>query len=88
MQSTSVVSREIAGETIVVPICRGVGDMDFVYTFNALGTQLWKLLAKGHTESHLVEWITEQYAVDESQALEDVQSFLSDLRAVGLITQA
>ena len=88
MQSTSVVSREIAGETIVVPICRGVGDMDFVYTFNALGTQLWKLLAEGHTESQLVKWVTEQYAVGESQALEDVRSFLADLRAVELVTQA
>jgi hypothetical protein len=82
------VSREIAGDTIVVPICRGVGDMDFVYTFNALGTQLWALLAKSHTESELVEWVTEQYAVDQSQALEDVRNFLADLQAVGLITQA
>lgn len=85
IQSTSIVSREIAGETIVVPICRGVGDMDFVYTFNALGTQLWGLLAKGHTESELVEWVTSQYAVDTAQATEDVRSFLADLRAVGLV---
>src|SRR5271163_4157903 len=68
--------------------CRRVGDMDFVYTFNALGTQLWKLLAEGHTESQLVKWVTEQYAVGESQALEDVRSFLADLRAVELVTQA
>ena len=83
-----MVSREIAGETIVVPICRGVGDMDFVYTFNELGTQLWGLLAKGHTESELVEWVTGEYAVDESQATEDVRSFLADLQAVGLISPA
>jgi Coenzyme PQQ synthesis protein D (PqqD) len=82
------VSREIAGETVVVPICRGVGDLDFVYTFNALGTQLWGLLEKSRTEPELVAWVAEQYDVDETQAREDVRSFLADLVAVGLVLQA
>ena len=79
-------SREIAGETVVVPICRGVGDLDFVYTFNPLGTQLWGLLEKSRTEPELVAWVTEQYDVDETQARADVRSFLADLQAVGLVT--
>jgi Coenzyme PQQ synthesis protein D (PqqD) len=76
------------GETVVVPICRGVGDLDFVYTFNALGTQLWRLLERSRTEQELVAWVTDEYDVDESQAREDVRSFLADLQAVGLVTQA
>lgn len=88
VRSTSIVSREIAGETVVVPICRGIGDLDFVYTFNALGTQLWRLLEKSRTEPELVAWVAEQYDVDETQAREDVRSFLTDLQEVGLVTQA
>ena len=88
VQSTSIVSREIAGDTIVVPICRGVGDLDSVYTFNALGTHLWRLLEQGRTESELVAWVTMHYAVGENQALEDVRSFVADLQAAGLIQSA
>src|SRR5271169_1715178 len=39
-RNTAIVSREVAGETIVVPICRGVGDLDSVYTFNPVGRSL------------------------------------------------
>ena len=88
VQSTSIVSREIAGDTIVVPICRGVGDLDSVYTFNALGTHLWRLLEQGRTELELVAWVTMHFAVSENQALEDVRNFLADLQAVRLIQSA
>jgi hypothetical protein len=88
VRSASIVSREIGGETVVVPICRGVGDLDSVYAFNALGTELWRLLAKSRTETELVGWVTQHYAVSEEQALADVQSFLADLREVGLVKTA
>jgi hypothetical protein len=88
VRSSSIVSREIGGETVVVPICRGVGDLDSVYAFNALGTELWRLLAESRTEPELVRWVTQHYAVSEEQALADVQSFLADLREVGLVKAA
>ena len=88
VRSSSIVSREIGGETVVVPICRGVGDLDSVYAFNALGTELWRLLAESRTEPELVRWVTQHYAVSEEQALADVRSFLADLREVGLVKTA
>jgi len=88
VRSASIVSREIAGETIVVPICRGVGDLDSVYTFNATGTFLWRLLLEGRTEPELAGLVAGQFAVSEEQALADVRSFLADLREVGLVKPA
>jgi hypothetical protein len=87
-RSMSIVSREIAGETIVVPICRGVGDLDSVYTFNAVGTYLWRLLGESRTEQELAGWVAKNFAVSEDQALVDVRSFLADLGEVGLIKPA
>lgn len=84
-RNSETVSREIAGETIVVPICRGVGDMDSVFTFNSLGTDLWKLLDKSHTELEMAHWVTEHFEVSPEQALADVRSFLEDLRHAGLV---
>jgi len=84
-RNSDTVSREIGGETIVVPICRGVGDMDSVFTFNSLGTDLWKLLDKSHTEEEMALWVTEHFEVSPERALADVRSFLEDLRNAGLV---
>ncbi|HKW57026.1 MAG TPA: PqqD family protein [Candidatus Acidoferrum sp.] len=84
-RSTAIVSREVADETIVVPICRGVGDLDSVYTFNPLGRMLWSLLEKGQTAEELANWISGRYQVCTEQALTDVQSYLAELEQIGLI---
>ena len=84
-RSTSIVSREVAGETIVVPICRGVGDLDSVYTFNSAGKHLWHLLEQGRTTEELGNWVATHYAVSAEQAASDVQCYLAELQEVGLI---
>lgn len=84
-RNTAIVSREVAGETIVVPICRGVGDLDSVYTFNPVGKSLWQLLEHGSTAEELANWVAKHYEVDAKQAFADVQSYLAELQEIGLI---
>jgi Coenzyme PQQ synthesis protein D (PqqD) len=84
-RNTAIVSRDVAGETIVVPICRGVGDLDSVYTFNPVGRSLWRLLENDHSVEELANWVATHYEVDEKQAVADVQSYLSELQEVGLV---
>jgi hypothetical protein len=84
-RNTAIVSRDVAGETIVVPICRGVGDLDSVYTFNPVGKGLWQLLEQGSTAEELANWVATQYQVDVNQALTDVQGYLAELHEIGLI---
>jgi hypothetical protein len=85
LRSSNAVSREIGGEAVVIPICRGVGDMEAVYTFNSLGSELWKLLEHSCTEEEIVSWVTENYEVTAEQARTDVTAFLDDLQQVGLV---
>jgi len=85
VRSSSIVSREVAGETIVVPICRGVGDLDSVYTFNSVGKNLWSLLEQGRTAEELAHWVATHYEVSAEQATADVQSYLAELQQVGLV---
>jgi hypothetical protein len=84
-RNTAIVSRDVAGETIVVPISRGVGDLDSVYTFNPIGRSLWRLLESGRSVEELANWVATHYEVDAKQAVADVQSYLSELQEVGLI---
>ena len=85
IRNTAIVSREVAGETIVVPICRGVGDLDSVYTFNPVGRSLWRLLEQGHSIEELADWVATHYEVDAKQAFLDVQSYLAELQEIGLV---
>ncbi|HTQ61740.1 MAG TPA: PqqD family protein [Candidatus Solibacter sp.] len=84
-RNTTIVSRDVAGETIVVPICRGVGDLDSVYTFNEVGRSLWKLLESGRTVDELANWVAANYEVNSDQALSDVQNYIAELQEAGLI---
>jgi Coenzyme PQQ synthesis protein D (PqqD) len=85
VRNSATVSREIAGETIVVPICAGVGDMESVYTFNEMGGHLWKLLAESRPVGDLVAWVVRNFEVAPEVAAEDVRAFLEDLRSIGLV---
>jgi hypothetical protein len=87
VRNSSTVSREIAGETLVVPICVGIGDMEAVYSFNGMGGQLWRLLEESHAEDDLVAWVTRNYHVGRDIAATDIQNFLADLKEVGLVKQ-
>lgn len=85
VRNSATVSREIAGETIVVPICAGVGDMEAVYTFNELGGQLWRLLAESRAAQDLIDWVLQNFNVNPEVAAADVHAFLEDLKEIGLI---
>lgn len=87
-RSTEIVSREIAGETVVVPICRGVGDLDSIFTFNGMGSWLWSLLAEQRSEGELAELVAGRFAVERETARVDVQNFLVELCEAGLVRTA
>jgi len=84
-RNMAIVSRDVAGETIVVPICRGVGDLDSVYTFNPVGRNLWRLLENGQSVEELANWVATHYEVDAKQAFADVQTYLAELQEIGLV---
>jgi len=86
VRNPATVSRVIAGETLVVPICSGVGDMEAIYTFNALGAQLWDLLEQKLSAEDLVIWLTQNCGVTPEVARTDVQIFVDDLKQTGLLT--
>jgi hypothetical protein len=83
-----VVSREIAGETLAVPIRKGIGDLDSVYTFNELGARLWIMLEQGRTCEELTDWVRTNYQVTAEQAFADVARFVAELREERLVRSA
>ena len=85
VRSRSVVSRVVAGETLIVPIRGKVGDLASIYSFNGTGSLIWKLLESPRTVAELVTAVEKEYDVEPQQAERDVASFVDEMKAVGLV---
>jgi hypothetical protein len=85
VRSRSVVSRVVAGETLIVPVRGKVGDLASIYSFNETGSLIWKLLDIPRTVGQVAVAVAEEYQVDTEQVRRDVLRFLDEMRTVGLI---
>lgn len=85
IRNTAFVSRDVAVEAIMIPICKGVRDLDSACTFNSLSRSLWLLLEEGCTTEELANWVATHCEVLGKQAVADVRSYLTDLQEIGLI---
>ncbi len=83
-----VVTRQIAGETVLVPVRSGAADLDFIYTSNDTGTMIWECLDGEKTVSQIVEAICLKYDVSPEEATQDVMDYLGALEAAGLVRPA
>ena len=84
-RSRSVVSRVVAGETLIVPVRGKVGDLASIYSFNSTGSLIWKLLDTPRGLSNLIDAVEREYEVEKKQAQKDVTRFLNDMLSVGLL---
>jgi hypothetical protein len=85
IKETDFVTREIVGETIIVPVRSSVADLDSIYTLNELGTMIWQLIDDRNSVNQIVETVCKEYDVAPEEATKDVVGFLSSLEAAGLI---
>src|SRR2546425_11134935 len=80
----NLVTRIVAGETIIVPVRSGVSDLEHVYVLNELGSRVWDLLDQQIPVSHIVDAICSDYEVSAEQAARDINELLrSEERRVG-----
>lgn len=79
------VIREIAGETLVVPVGRKALDLNAMITLDPVGTLIWKVLEAGTDEASLLEQILDGFEVDRETALTDLRAFLDQLEAAGML---
>jgi len=54
VRSENVVSRVIAGETLIVPVRRGVADLASLFSFNQVGSTIWEAIEQPRTVDELV----------------------------------
>lgn len=80
-----LIKREIAGETILVPVGKTVYDSNGLFVLNELGNFIWELLPNVQTEEEICKAILAEYEVSMEEAAADVAEFLSKLREMEMI---
>ena len=85
IRNREVVSRQIEGELVIVPIRRGVGDLNSLYTLNSVGSILWEFMTEEHTLPEMVNRVCDEFEVSAKQATADIQEFLGSMLEEKLI---
>ena len=73
------VLREVAGETVVIPVC-GDLNLNHIITLNGTGLFLWKLLEQETDEAAVVDALLAEYEVEASVAKRHVAAFINQLK--------
>jgi len=82
-----IVSREIAGESILVPIRPSVDELDSIYTLNETGAFIWALIDGQHTLEDIVNEIIAEFEIDREQAQQDLLELIQDLESVRAVVK-
>jgi len=85
VRSDAVVSRVIAGETMIIPIRKGVGDLASIYSLNGVASLIWSVIAKPSSSEEIVRAITSEFPSGGDQIKQDVQDFLREMCSLGLV---
>ena len=80
-----LIKREIAGDTILVPVGKTVYDSNGLFALNELGAFLWDRLAEANSREDLLNAVLSEYEVTPEEASADIAEFLTKLESLGII---
>ncbi len=86
-KDSSIVSRRIADEVILVPIRQKLGEVDCIYTLNEAAAHIWQLIDGKRSLKSLRDSMVEAFQVQESKAQEDLIMLIEQLKEVGAIQE-
>ena len=84
-KNSSMVSRRVANELILVPIRQNVGDLQCIYTMNEIGARIWELLDNEGTVTKIVSAVAKEYDGEQPKVEDDLVDFLAQLVSIGAI---
>lgn len=81
----NIVTRDIAGETILVPVCGKLADMQQLFSLNDVGRFIWERI-DGQTNLEAIRLgIMDSFEVKREESEADLTDFISRLMESGLI---
>lgn len=80
-----LIKREIAGDTILVPVGKSIYDANGLFVLNELAAFIWDILPKVSSEAEICAAVLEEYDVPEETAAADIAEFLNQLKKMDII---
>ena len=80
-----LIKREIAGDTILVPVGKSVLDSNGLFMLNELGAFIWDLLPGMESEDEICSAVLAEYDVSSETVKKEVADFLHKLREMEII---
>lgn len=84
-RDSQVVSREILGERILVPISCKAGDIGRIYVLNEVGAYSWTLFDGIKSLRQIASILVDEYEVSIERAESDLFNFADRLTAIGAL---
>ncbi len=85
IKEDKVVSREVAGEDLLVPIKGTLVDMKKLYVQEGIGSFIWGLIDGEKSLLSILDDVVKEYDVDAEQAESDLLQFVASLRQASLL---
>lgn len=79
------VLREVAGNTIVIPVGDAAINFNGMINLNETGAFLWKLLENDVEPRFLLQELMKEYDVEEEQAKKDITDVINKLYNAGVL---
>ena len=83
-----VVTRQIAGETLLVPVRGKLVDMQKIFSLDPVAAFVWEHLDGSRTLADVRDAVLDAFDVEQERAEADIQEFVAELVAAELIQEA
>ena len=80
-----LITRNIAGDTILVPVGKTVYDSNGLFVLSDVAAFIWEKLPEAQDPEQLLEAILGEYEVSREQAKQDLDEFLTRLSEMGIL---
>ena len=84
---SSIVSRRIADEVILVPIRRRLGEVECLYTLNEVGARIWELIDGTRRVEEIRDLIVSEFEVSRNEAEEDLLTLFQQFTDIGAVNE-
>ena len=80
-----VVTRDILGETLLVPISDRIADMSHIFALNDTGAWIWARLDGETPLAGIRDGLTHAFDVSPEEAWRDLDALIDELAGAGLV---
>ena len=81
-KSDEVVTREIEGKVILMPLHKTSKDLNYIYTLNVTASCAWGLFDGKSTMEDIRKSMSETYDVAEDKVKKELCEFVKDLKSI------